>query len=126
MLRFAASRYDTTDARCWTARTPSASWTTPRSIDARAAWQRRFKRRAAPESALAQYRYEQRAPLPCPIHVFCGADDREVLAAGSEAWKAERSAEVSLDLFAGGHLFLTLQMPETGSKLLARLARHAS
>jgi len=95
---------------------------TPRSIFANAELKAIvLKLLRADLRALAQYRYERRAPLGCPIHVFCGSEDSEVLAAGCEAWKTETTSAVTLDLFAGGHLFLTLQMNEAGEKLLARL-----
>ena len=52
-----------------------------------------------------RYAYEQRLPLPCPLHVFAGENDRandEQL----QAWGRETVGEYSLAKFPGGHFFI--------------------
>jgi surfactin synthase thioesterase subunit len=67
--------------------------------------------------ALETYRAEVGPPLPCPITVLRGVDDREVSRADAEAWRAETSSAFELHDFPGGHFFL-FQNPRQVAALL--------
>jgi len=56
---------------------------------------------------LENHRYEALAPLACPIAAFAGKDDRNVSAAGLEAWREHTTAEFETKWFEGGHFYLT-------------------
>ncbi|MFD2645000.1 thioesterase II family protein [Pseudomonas japonica] len=65
-----------------------------------------------------RYVYRPRPPLPCPLHVFAGEDDR----ASEEqllAWRQESRGEFSLEMFPGGHFFIH----EHEDRVLGVLAR---
>jgi surfactin synthase thioesterase subunit len=56
-------------------------------------------------TACAGYRYEEQAPLPCPIHVFRGTDD-PLSRGDEEEWALHTSALCTVhDVPGGGHLF---------------------
>ena len=70
------------------------------------------------------YVYRPRRPLPCPVHVFGGADDetgREAL----EAWRQETSASFALDILPGHHFFIHTQQAELIERIGAALARQS-
>lgn len=67
------------------------------------------------------YVYRPRRPLPCPVHVFAGADDetsREAL----ETWRRETSASFTLDVLPGHHFFIHTQQAELIERIGAVLA----
>ena len=70
------------------------------------------------------YVYRPRRPLPCPVHVFGGADDetgREAL----EAWRQETSASFALDILPGHHFFIHTQQAQLIERIGAALARQS-
>ncbi|MCP3410280.1 thioesterase II family protein [Bradyrhizobium sp. CCGB01] len=70
------------------------------------------------------YVYRPRRPLPCPVHVFGGADDgtgREAL----EAWRQETSVSFALDILPGHHFFIHTQQAELIDRIGAELARRS-
>jgi surfactin synthase thioesterase subunit len=70
------------------------------------------------------YVYRPRRPLPCPVHVFAGADDetgREAL----ETWRRETSASFTLDVLPGHHFFIHTQQAELIERIGAALARRS-
>ncbi|MDA9528479.1 thioesterase [Bradyrhizobium sp. CCBAU 25338] len=70
------------------------------------------------------YVYRPRRPLPCPVHVFAGADDetsREAL----ETWRRETSASFTLDILPGHHFFIHTQQAELIERIGAVLARQS-
>ena len=70
------------------------------------------------------YVYRPRRPLPCPVHVFGGADDetgREAL----EAWRKETSASFALDILPGHHFFIHTQQAELIDRIGVALARQS-
>ncbi|KYK44472.1 thioesterase [Bradyrhizobium liaoningense] len=70
------------------------------------------------------YVYRPRRALPCPVHVFAGADDetdREAL----ETWRRETSASFTLDVLPGHHFFIHTQQAELIERIGAALARRS-
>jgi surfactin synthase thioesterase subunit len=70
------------------------------------------------------YAYRSRPPLPCPVHVFGGADDetsREALL----AWRQETSAEFTLRMLPGHHFFIHTQQAELLDLIGSALARQS-
>jgi medium-chain acyl-[acyl-carrier-protein] hydrolase len=74
--------------------------------------------------ALETYQAEARAPLPCPITVLRGLDDREVSKSDAEAWRAETTGGFEVHDFPGGHFF-PIQNPRPVAALLDRLLERA-
>ncbi|SDC69127.1 Surfactin synthase thioesterase subunit [Paracidovorax valerianellae] len=66
--------------------------------------------------------YAPEAPLPMPLHVFAGRQDR-IGAQGMQAWAAASSATCTLDWFDGGHFFLRQQEALFLDALVRRLAQ---
>ncbi|MFK0090381.1 thioesterase II family protein [Pseudomonas sp. NPDC090755] len=70
-----------------------------------------------------RYRYRQRPPLHCPLHVLGGEDDR----ASEEqllAWRRETLGDFSLEVFPGGHFFIHEHEDRVLGVLSATLAPH--
>lgn len=70
------------------------------------------------------YVYRPRRQLPCPVHVFAGADDdtgRQAL----EAWRCETSASFTLDILPGHHFFIHTEQAELIDRIGAALARQS-
>lgn len=70
------------------------------------------------------YAYRPRRPLPCPVHVFGGADDetkREAL----EAWRQETSASFTLEILPGHHFFIHTEQAELIDRIGWALARQS-
>lgn len=70
------------------------------------------------------YVYRSRPPLPCPVHVFGGSEDktrREAL----QAWRQETSASFTLDILPGHHFFIHTQQAELIDLIGAALARQS-
>lgn len=62
---------------------------------------------------LEGYRYSAAEPLPCPIHVFAGADDPNTSPPVQlEAWARETTGEFRTRVFPGGHFFVDTARPE--------------
>jgi medium-chain acyl-[acyl-carrier-protein] hydrolase len=55
---------------------------------------------------LESYRYEEDAPLDCPIHAFGGDSDPRVSEAELRGWAQHTTGPFSAQLFPGGHFFL--------------------
>lgn len=70
------------------------------------------------------YVYRPRRPLPCPVHVFAGADD-ETRCEALETWRRETSASFTLDMLPGHHFFIHTQQAELIERIGAALARQS-
>jgi surfactin synthase thioesterase subunit len=68
------------------------------------------------------YVYRPRHPLPCPVHVFGGADD-ETARESLQAWRQETSVSFTLDVLPGHHFFIHTQQAELIDLIGAALAR---
>lgn len=53
------------------------------------------------------YRYHEREPLNCSVMVSAGTDDRSVWEEGLLAWKDHTTGDFALNLFTGGHFYLS-------------------
>lgn len=69
------------------------------------------------------YRYRLHKPLPCPIFVVSGTEDREVSEpfANLEAWRKETGAQSNIQLVAGDHFFLENRQAETTALISSEL-----
>ncbi|MDG4758420.1 thioesterase domain-containing protein [Micromonospora sp. WMMD710] len=67
------------------------------------------------------YRYRPEEPLPVPIVVFSGRDDRAVTREQSAAWREHTSAGCALHELDGGHFFLHDALPELAAAIRADL-----
>lgn len=76
-------------------------------------------------SVCETYAYRPRPPLDCPLFAFGGTDDARVARDNLAAWRAQTTAEFSLDLLPGGHFFLATARAAFGARLRAALARVA-
>jgi medium-chain acyl-[acyl-carrier-protein] hydrolase len=65
------------------------------------------------------YRAEEARPIPCPITVFGGVEDRTLTAESLAAWSAMTHATFRIEMFPGGHFFPQTARPA----LLASIAR---
>ncbi len=72
------------------------------------------------------YRYEQAAPLPCPVVAIGGTDDPHTSRADLEAWRQETIGEYSLHVLHGGHFFLQTARESLLAIIGDRLAARAS
>lgn len=52
------------------------------------------------------YRYVSEAPLPCPITVFGGIQDKAIPRDRLEAWKEQTESQFVLRMLPGGHFFI--------------------
>ena len=73
------------------------------------------------------YTFEEAEPLPCPIHVFGGADDTLTSRAGLESWREQTRGEFQARIYAGDHFFIVSQrqvlLRHIASTLSNRLTR---
>jgi len=51
------------------------------------------------------YKYADEPPLPCPINVYAGSDDRAISLYDAEAWQDQTTGAIELNTFPGGHFF---------------------
>lgn len=58
-------------------------------------------------TATGTYEGPKRPPLPCPITAFTGKEDAIVSVDGVEAWRDYTTGPFRLELFDGGHFFIT-------------------
>jgi medium-chain acyl-[acyl-carrier-protein] hydrolase len=70
-------------------------------------------------TALETHRPPERPPLPVPISVFGGADDRITPREHLDAWRGETSGAFRVRVFPGGHFYLV----DRRAELLADLAQ---
>jgi medium-chain acyl-[acyl-carrier-protein] hydrolase len=54
-----------------------------------------------------QYVYQPRPPLDCPITVFGGDKDQRVTLGELAEWRAHTTEQLRLQVFDGGHFFVT-------------------
>lgn len=73
-------------------------------------------------TALETHRPPRRAPLPCPISAFGGAEDRLTPREHLEAWRDETGAAFRVRVFPGGHFYLDARRAEVLADLAAALA----
>jgi medium-chain acyl-[acyl-carrier-protein] hydrolase len=57
-------------------------------------------------AVIENYTYQWQPPLPVPIHVLRGRDDKWVSSAGSSGWAEQTSSGWSVTDFHGGHFFV--------------------
>ncbi|KVN88990.1 hypothetical protein WJ68_05675 [Burkholderia ubonensis] len=85
-------------------------------------------RLAADFAVCRDYRYESgRDALAWPIHVFGGADDRDVPRDALHGWQCESKAGTTVRVFPGGHFFFSADHAALLASLqqsLADLVRH--
>ncbi|WP_432840077.1 thioesterase II family protein [Dactylosporangium sp. CA-092794] len=62
--------------------------------------------------AAETYSYVPGPPLACPITVFTGDDDPKTTTGEAAAWGEHTTGGSELEVFAGGHFFLTEHQPE--------------
>jgi medium-chain acyl-[acyl-carrier-protein] hydrolase len=55
------------------------------------------------------YVYADEPPLDCPISAYGGTDDPEVSVEQLQSWQAQTTGAFSLQLFHGGHFFVSSQ-----------------
>ncbi len=60
---------------------------------------------------VADYRYRAADPLPMPLVVYGGSDDREVPVTSLAAWR-EEGPKMRMRIFAGNHFFLVSALAE--------------
>jgi surfactin synthase thioesterase subunit len=65
------------------------------------------------------------AVLPCPVHVFAGADDSLVTAEDARRWTEHTSARCTVTQIPGGHFFPRDSPQRFFAELRAALRRHA-
>ena len=68
------------------------------------------------------YEYAPRPPLDLPITAFAGADDQIVTPSLVDAWREQTTSAFRLELYDGGHFFLTQHAREIVLKLADALA----
>ncbi|WP_431980401.1 thioesterase II family protein [Streptomyces qinglanensis] len=73
--------------------------------------------------AIETYRMAPGPPLRCPLSVFVGDADPRVSVAEAEAWREHADGEVSLQVFSGGHFYLSDRPQEFSDRLSAELTR---
>lgn len=76
--------------------------------------------------ALETHRPPARPPLPLPISVFGGSEDRHAPREQLEAWRGETSGAFRVRVFPGGHFYLDARRAELLADLAATLAPMAS
>lgn len=64
------------------------------------------------------------APLPCPIHVYAGTEDR-MSPEQLHAWRAQTRGECTLHWFSGGHFFVRSRAAQMGAMLVDQLIGNA-
>ncbi|MEV4096144.1 thioesterase II family protein [Streptosporangium saharense] len=57
--------------------------------------------------AVETYRYRPGPPLSCPIHALVGDDDDRATVEEAAAWREHTVGGAELDVFSGGHFYLT-------------------
>ncbi|MEU3191262.1 alpha/beta fold hydrolase [Streptomyces sp. NPDC006992] len=73
--------------------------------------------------AIETYRMAPGPPLRCPLSVFVGDADPRVSVAEAEAWRGQAGGEISLQVFPGGHFYLSDRPEEFSDRLTTELTR---
>ncbi|SER70651.1 thioesterase II family protein [Streptomyces qinglanensis] len=73
--------------------------------------------------AIETYRMVPGPPLRCPLSVFVGDADPRVSVAEAEAWREQSGGGISLQVFPGGHFYLSDRPQEFSDRLTAELTR---
>jgi surfactin synthase thioesterase subunit len=71
--------------------------------------------------AIETYAYTPGPPLSCPITVFTGDQDPQVTLDEARAWHEHTTGGFDLDVFGGGHFYLTARPAEVIARLSAVL-----
>lgn len=71
--------------------------------------------------AVDRYRHQPRPPLPLPVTVLAGSDDREVSLPESQAWAAETAQRFRLHTLSGEHFFIHTRCDAVARLLLTTL-----
>jgi surfactin synthase thioesterase subunit len=71
--------------------------------------------------AIETYRPMPRPPLPCPISVFAGAQDRLAPRDHLEAWRTETTSTFRVRVFPGDHFYLNVRRDDVLADLSATL-----
>lgn len=61
--------------------------------------------------ACADYRYEPRLPLSCPISVYVGTSDETMKPSEAQAWAQLTTGSVEIAHFPGAHFFIRSALP---------------
>jgi surfactin synthase thioesterase subunit len=56
---------------------------------------------------IENYRYQEKAPLSCPIFVSAGNEDTSVWADGLEDWRRHTTGDFEVGRYQGGHFYLS-------------------
>ncbi|TYB44917.1 thioesterase II family protein [Actinomadura chibensis] len=75
--------------------------------------------------AIETYECPPGPPLTCPITVFTGDDDPHVTLDEARAWRDHTTGAFDLQVFQGGHFYLTARPKETLARLTDVLSRFA-
>lgn len=62
--------------------------------------------------AVETYEYRPGKPLPCPITVYGGLQDKHVPGESCRAWQEQTLASCKVRMFPGGHFFIRDQQPD--------------
>jgi len=65
-----------------------------------------------------QYTYQPRPPLDCPITAFGGDKDDRVALTDLAEWKAHTTGQLRLQVFDGGHFFITERGEQVTRKIV--------
>lgn len=68
-----------------------------------------------------KYVYIPASPLPMPITVLAGTQDKGMSPAQAEAWARETTAQCRVQFFEGGHFFLDDHLPAVSECILSDL-----
>jgi surfactin synthase thioesterase subunit len=71
--------------------------------------------------AIETYACTPGPPLSCPITVFVGDQDSHVTLDEARAWREHTTEDFGMEVFAGGHFYLTARPAETIDRLSAVL-----
>jgi medium-chain acyl-[acyl-carrier-protein] hydrolase len=77
-------------------------------------------------SIVETYQYRLEAPLPLPIAIFGGSDDKGISVSDLHDWKVQTSEHCSLKLFPGGHFFVASHEADLLDALRVELERYLS
>lgn len=76
--------------------------------------------------AIETYRHESGVELSCPITVLTGDEDPRTTIDEASDWKRHTTGDCTLEVFSGGHFFLTQHTPDVVRLVTARLLPSAA
>ncbi len=69
-----------------------------------------------------RYAYQPRPPIDCPITAFGGDQDERATITELAEWHGHTTGRLRLQIFAGGHFFITQRAAEVAGKIVEALA----